>query len=69
MADCVRSRLNSPKRELSFGRLADIFSDDERAISSRICDRRKPRSCRISAAKHFSSRSRPSKRCSVPMCL
>ena len=28
-----------------------------------------PRSCRISAAKHFSSRSRPSSRCSVPMCL
>src|SRR5579859_1992285 len=31
--------------------------------------RRSPRSCRISAAKHFSSRSNPRRRCSVPMCL
>ena len=30
---------------------------------------RRPRSCRISAAKDFSSRSSPSSRCSVPMCL
>ncbi len=40
-----------------------------RASSSRMVDSRSPRSCRISAAKHFSSRSRPSSRCSVPMCL
>ena len=33
------------------------------------CESLRPRSCRISAAKHFSSRSRPSSRCSVPMCL
>jgi len=39
------------------------------ASSSRIVARRSPRSCRISAAKHFSSRSRPRRRCSVPMCL
>ena len=45
------------------------FSDCERCNSSRIVESRKPRSCRISAAKHFSSRSRPSSRCSVPMCL
>ena len=45
------------------------FSDCERCNSSRMVESRNPRSCRISAAKHFSSRSRPSSRCSVPMCL
>ena len=45
------------------------FSDEERANSSRIWESRSPRSCKISAAKHFSSRSSPSSRCSVPMCL
>src|SRR6266568_3646904 len=45
------------------------FSWLVRASSSRMVERCKPRSCRISAAKHFSSRSSPNKRCSVPTCL
>ena len=69
MAACVRSRLNSASSELSLGRLEATFSDCERCSSSRMVESRSPRSCRISAAKHFSSRSRPSSRCSVPMCL
>src|ERR1022692_751115 len=60
MAAWVRSRLNSASSELSLGRLEATFSDCERASSSRMVERRRPRSCRISAAKHFSSRSRPS---------
>ena len=68
-ADWVRSRLNSESREVSLERAGVIFSPWERASSSRTVERRKPRSRRISAAKHFSSESKPRKRCSVPMCL
>src|SRR5688572_32457338 len=71
MAAWVRSRENSESREAS-PRLrcaGCAFSCDVRASSSRIALSRNPRSCRISAAKHFSSRNKPSSKCSVPMCL
>ena len=42
MAACVRSRENSARRELSFGRLVCTFSDCERCSSSRMVERRKP---------------------------
>ncbi len=67
-AACVRSRLNSASREVSFGRAAGVFSPALRASSSRSVDRRSPRSCKISAPKHFSSRRIPSSKCSVPTC-
>ena len=70
IAAWVRSRLNSASRLDSRCRCCGgAFSCVTRASSSRICASFRPRSCRISAAKHFSSRSRPSSRCSVPMCL
>src|SRR5690242_4237364 len=71
MAACVKSRENSDSREDSRldPRCGCAFSWVLRASSSRMALRRSPRSCRISAAKHFSSRSNPSSRCSVPMCL
>ena len=59
MAAWVRSRLNSASSELSLGRADATFSLCDRASSSRMVESRSPRSCRISAAKHFSSRSRP----------
>ena len=59
MAAWVRSRENSASSELSFGRLEATFSICERASSSRMVESRRPRSWRISAAKHFSSRSKP----------
>ena len=68
-AACVKSRLNSASREVSLGRDAGAFSPALRASSSRKAERRKPRSCKISAAKHFSSRRMPSSKCSVPTCL
>ena len=42
MAACVRSRLNSLSSELSFGRLAAIFS--ERRAGDLLANRRKPQS-------------------------
>ena len=68
-ADCVRSRENSESSELSRCRCGAAFSWLLRASSSRMLLSRNPRSCKISAAKHFSSRSNPSSKCSVPMCL
>ena len=68
-AACVRSRLNSASSEVSFGRAAVVFSPDVRASSSRSVVRRRPRSIRISAPKHFSSRRIPRSKCSVPTCL
>src|ERR1700732_4465306 len=68
-AACVRSRLNSASREVSFGLAAAVFSPDVRASSSRNVERRRPRSIRISAPKHFSSRRMPRSKCSVPTCL
>src|SRR5712691_2527450 len=65
----VRSRLNSASREVSLGRAAVVFSPEVRASSSRKVERRRPRSIRISAPKHFSSRRMPRSRCSVPTCL
>ena len=72
MAACVRSRRKF-RQQAKFARCfragvgpSPVFV---RASSSRIALRRSPRSCRISAAKHFSSRSSPSSRCSVPICL
>src|SRR5689334_12292693 len=71
MAAWVRSRENSDRRDDSRlePRWGWAFSCVLRASSSRMALRRSPRSCRISAAKHFSSRNNPSRRCSVPMCL
>src|SRR5882757_832225 len=68
-AACVRSRLNSASSEVSFGRAVVVFSPDVRASSSRNVERRSPRSIKISAPKHFSSRKMPSRRCSVPTCF
>ncbi len=68
-AACVRSRLNSASNDVSLGRDAGAFSPALRASSSRRVERRRPRSCKISAPKHFSSRRMPSNRCSVPTCL
>src|SRR5713226_2338048 len=68
-AACVRSRLNSASSEVSFGRAAAVFSPDVRASSSRRVESRSPRSIKISAPKHFSSRRMPRSRCSVPTCL
>src|SRR6266700_867062 len=68
-AACVRSRLNSASKEVSFGRAAAVFSPDVRASSSRNVERRRPRSIKISAPKHFSSRRMPRSKCSVPTCL
>ena len=68
-AACVKSRLNSVSSDVSLARLEGAFSLDWRLNSSRSVERRSPRSWRISAANDFSSRSKPSKRCSVPMCL
>src|SRR6266568_3663617 len=67
-AACVRSRLNSASKDVSFGRAA-VFSPDVRASSSRNVESRRPRSIKISAPKHFSSRRMPRRRCSVPTCL
>ena len=67
MAAWVRSRENSAKRDDSRWRCGAAFSCVLRASSSRMVERRRPRSCRISAAKHFSSRSKPNSKCSVPM--
>ncbi len=74
MALCVRSRENSASMLCSLRPLlppcaAGAFSCVVRCSSSRIAGSRSPRSVKISAAKHFSSRSRPSSRCSVPICL
>src|SRR5579859_4396174 len=70
IADCVRSRLNSASRLLSRCRACcGAFSCVTRANSSRIAASFSPRSCSISAAKHFSSRNSPSSKCSVPICL
>ncbi len=70
MADWVRSRENSLNREDSrCPRCGAAFSWLVRARSSRMVESRNPRSCKISAAKHFSSRNNPSSRCSVPICL
>ena len=69
LAACVRSRLNSASSDVSFGRAAVVFSPDVRANSSRNVERRSPRSIKISAPKHFSSRRIPSSKCSVPTCL
>src|SRR5229473_8067229 len=68
-AACVRSRLNSASSEVSFGRVAVVFSPEVRANSSRSEESRSPRSIKISEPKHFSSRRIPSSRCSVPTCL
>src|SRR3989454_485498 len=65
----VRLRLNSASKEVSLGRLTGTFSPAVRPSSSRIAVRRRPRSWRISAPKHFSSRRIPRSRCSVPTCL
>src|SRR5215469_10562573 len=69
VAACVRSRLNSASNDVSLGRDAVVFSPVVRDNSSRNAESRSPRSIRISAPKHFSSRRMPSKRCSVPTCL
>src|SRR5215469_12200617 len=69
VAACVRSRLNSARSEVSLGREAVVFSPVVRDSSSRNAERRRPRSMRISAPKHFSSRKIPNRRCSVPTCL
>src|SRR5215831_2292565 len=68
-AACVKSRLNSARSDVSLGREAVVFSPVVRDSSSRNAERRRPRSIRISAPKHFSSRKIPSRRCSVPTCL
>ena len=60
MAACVRSRENSASRRGFTVRAGAALSPGVvRASSSRMADSRSPRSCRISAAKHFSSRSKP----------
>ena len=70
MAACVRSRLNSLSSELPWaGWRLSFFAGWSAPAPRGSVESRKPRSCRISAAKHFSSRSSPSSRCSVPMCL
>ena len=69
VAACVRSRLNSESSEVSLGRVAAGFSPAVRASSSRKEERRSPRSIRISAPKHFSSRKIPSSKCSVATCF
>src|SRR5437667_5094915 len=68
-AACVRSRLNSASKDVSLGLAAAVFSPEVRASSSRNVERRKPRSIKISAPKHFSSRRMPRSKCSVPTCL
>src|SRR5260221_5875342 len=69
VAACVKSRLNSASSEVSLGREVVVFSPVVRESSSRNAESRSPRSIRISAPKHFSSRRIPSSRCSVPTCL
>src|SRR6266702_1269238 len=69
VAACVKARLNSERSEVSLGRVAAGFSPEVRASSSRRAERRSPRSIRISAPKHFSSRKIPSSRCSVATCF
>ena len=52
----------APEVSLTHGLLAEVFSDAERAISSRTAERRRPRSCKISAARFDSSWSTASPR-------